>query len=303
MLARASLRVLFLGTCLLLPTRYARAEGNKAACGPAYESAQELRAAGKLREASDQLVICAQQICPSFVETDCAQWLTEVRHALPTVVVAAKDPKGEDTIAVRILIDGETVKKELDGIAFAVNPGTHQFRFELEGAEPIEKQIVLQAGEKDRIISVSFPPPVGAPSTAPAEPAHDVPAAPPVVEDTPHEGAKPGPLRRYAFVAGGVGVAGIAGFAILGAVGRSKQSQLEASGCSPNCSPDEVGSVRTKYILADVSLGVGIAGLGAGIAMFFLSQPKADAPESTAGVSLDVKTAPGLTYASLSGRF
>ncbi|HEX7669410.1 MAG TPA: hypothetical protein VF395_07505, partial [Polyangiaceae bacterium] len=61
-------------------------DAKKAECASAYERSQELRQSGKLRKAGEALVLCTQEVCPAFVRTDCAQWLTEVTQETPTVV-------------------------------------------------------------------------------------------------------------------------------------------------------------------------------------------------------------------------
>jgi hypothetical protein len=290
--------VALLVTLVLLGAGSARAEDSKKAqCAAAYEKSQELRAAGSLKAAHDMLVVCAQDFCPGFVQSDCAQWLTEVQRDLPTIVVVAKDKSGEDTTAVHVTMDGADFMKELDGKAVGLDPGPHAFRFELDGADPIEQQIVIRQGQKDRVIAVSFAP---AASEAPG--------------DSPYAGAKPeegrattatgaGPLRPYAYIAGGVGAAGIIGFAVLGGIGKGQESDLRKN-CAPNCSRSDTDSIKTKYIVADVLLGVGIAGLGTGVALFFLSQPKKDqAPEAAGKLHFDVRGAPGAAFATVDGRF
>jgi hypothetical protein len=61
------------------------------------------------------------------------------------------------------------------------------------------------------------------------------------------------PWGVYLF--GGLGLAAAAGFttfAVLGTTG--KNDDLEP--CKPNCSEDQISTVRQKYIVADVFLGV-----------------------------------------------
>jgi hypothetical protein len=299
-LPRAALVVLFIALALTR-TGVSRAEDSKKAqCAAAYEKSQELRAAGSLKAAHDALVVCAQDFCPAFVQTDCAQWLTEVQRELPTIVVVAKDKAGEDTSAVTVSMDGAELMKTLDGKAVIIDPGPHTFHFELEGADPIEQQVVIRQGQKDRVIAVSFAP---AGADAPSEsPYANAKAQAPADSGKASNG--PGPLRPYAYIAGGVGLASIIGFAVVGAIGKADENALRDSGCSPNCSKDETDAIKTKYIVADVLLGVGIAGIGTGVALFFLSQPKNDAPKDTArGLKFDVKAAPGAAFATIDGRF
>jgi len=300
-----------LGLSLVAFPRLARAEGpsTKAECAAAYEQAQELRTNGKLREAHKNLGTCSQDSCPSFIKTDCSQWLGEVEQELPTIMISAKDQSGEDTTAVSVTIDGELVASELDGKAIEVDPGVHKLRFEIQGAHAVEQKLVVRQGEKERAVSVSFAaaapePPVddASPYAGGAAPDQGAPRDEPS-KDTEARG-RPGSMRPYAYVAGGIGAAGIASFAIFGALGHSAKSDLDASGCKPHCSQSDVDSIKTKYVLADVSLGIGVAGLGTGVALFLLSQPKKQpAHEEGASVKFDVHAGPGLTYASVYGNF
>src|SRR5258708_3031841 len=77
---------------LLAGARLAKAEeSKKAQCASAYEKSQELRAASSLKAAHDMLVVCAQDFCPAFVQSDCAQWLTQLSPDLPTLLLLAHD--------------------------------------------------------------------------------------------------------------------------------------------------------------------------------------------------------------------
>ena len=296
--------VFVLALAVLASGGVARAEeADKAQCASAYEVAQEHRAAGRLHKARESLVVCAQQACPAFVQTDCGQWLTEVDREMPSIVIAAKDKEGNDTTSVRVFVDDQPLLESLGGTAVTVDPGMHQFRFELEGAEPIVKKIVIRQGQKNRDIDVSWAPKGAEPAL---DSPYDAPADEQAVEpDTTAESAEPGPLRPYAFIAGGVGAAGLISFAVFGALGQSQKSDLEEE-CSPNCTDDELAPVKTKFLIADISLGVGIAGVATGVVLFFLSMPSSDdsaAADDAARLSVDVGPARGGGFASLSGRF
>lgn len=58
-----------------------------------------------------------------------------------------------------MLVDDVRVRERLDAVAIALDPGPHVLRFEMGGAHPVEQQVVLRAGEKERRIAVAFPPP------------------------------------------------------------------------------------------------------------------------------------------------
>jgi hypothetical protein len=114
---------------------------------------------------------------------------------------------------------------------------------------------------------------------------------PPSVEPTspeprPHDGGGGGsvavdssstPLRTWAYVAGGVGVAGLATFGIFGALNNSKFDELDSECTDGHCPPDRGGDIDTGksyQTIANVGLAVGIVGLGTGAVLFVLSSGK-----------------------------
>jgi hypothetical protein len=112
-------------------------------------------------------------------------------------------------------------------------------------------------------------------------------------------------LRLPAYIAGGVGALGLVGFVAFGVMGKSQENDLRDRGCAPNCPKEDVDSAKTKYLLADISLGVGIVGIGAGVTLFILSMPKSDKPsdEAVLGPHFDFAPVRGGGYATMSGRF
>src|SRR4051812_23385078 len=79
----------------------------KQACLAASEKAQQLRSAGKLGDAREQLNVCGRPECPKLVQQDCTLWMTELLASLPSIVPSAKDRKGRDLVDVRLTIDGK----------------------------------------------------------------------------------------------------------------------------------------------------------------------------------------------------
>jgi hypothetical protein len=101
--------------------------------------------------------------------------------------------------------------------------------------------------------------------------ADDHPAPPPqAAESTPTDRTK---LRPFAYVAGGLGVAGLATFAVFGLLSNSTYSDLQ-SACPHGCPPDrrsEIDRGILEQTIANVGLGVGLVGIVAGTTLFFLS--------------------------------
>jgi hypothetical protein len=88
-----------------------------------------------------------------------------------------------------------------------------------------------------------------------------------------------------AYIAGGVGVIGFATFAIFGEMAQSTYNDLQnacGGGPCPPSKSDEISSGKSKQLIANVGLAVGIVGVAAGATLFVLSIPKSSSPSSAA---------------------
>ena len=117
---------------------------------------------------------------------------------------------------------------------------------------------------------------------------------PPV--EAPKEG---GDYRTYAYVAGGVGAAGLLTFGIFGALAASKYSTLKDE-CGGRPCPEsrrsDVESGQSSQTIANIGLAVGVIGVAAGVTLFVLSKPK----KPTEGVTQAVV---GPSFVGLAGSF
>src|SRR5580698_10380207 len=111
--------------------RPARADDN--ACFAASEAEIGLRKQGKLRDAIKQLTVCADPKCPAEVSTECGRRIQALNAALPTIILTANDGKGNDVTAVTVTLDGAPLTQKLDGLAVAIDPGSHTLHFESAG--------------------------------------------------------------------------------------------------------------------------------------------------------------------------
>jgi hypothetical protein len=247
--------------------RAARAQGTEA-CLAAYEKSQQLRQDGKLAASREQLVQCVDPACPNLVKKDCSQWLAELDASTPTVIVNARDAEGKDVAKVRVLVDGVVLMEQIDGKPHQIDPGVHVFRYEREGAEAIEESIVIQEREKNRVITAKLAPPPQA-SVGSSTKGTDVSSRSPVL--------------GYTLL--GVGVAGAAAFGILAAMGQHDVDQMRdgVDHCAPDCPSSRVDTAKTKIIVANVALGVGL--VAAGVGAFILLKPH----KGGTGLELDVR--------------
>jgi hypothetical protein len=81
-------------------------------------------------------------------------------------------------------------------------------------------------------------------------------------------------LRPWAFIAGGVGVVGLASFGIFGSMSQSKFDSLKEDCPDAHCPPDrgsDIDDGKRFQTFANVGLVVGIVGVGTGVTLFLLS--------------------------------
>lgn len=294
------------------PAPASNAPDTKKECVASYERAQVLRNSGNFLEALDGLVICSQQTCHPALRTDCVQWHQEVKEAIPTVVISARSTE-QDLFDVRVFVDGKLVARRLDGRPIELNPGSHKFRFETANYAPEERQLLLVPGEKLRAVVVAFASPEqGAqPSTEGAIDAIGEPGGlgantPRPTEAPPPEPEGPSrPVPTLSYVFGAVALAGVAGFAGFGLSGLEDYDSLDSS-CRPVCSSSDVDTVRTKLILADLSLGVAIAS-AVTATVFYLNRPwigtDASAEQTALQPTLGLDPVRKAATMSLGGRF
>lgn len=265
-------------TTLLAVATTARAD-EREQCNTAADQAQQLRDEGKYRRAREQLLICARDVCPTPIKRDCLEWLTQLESTAPTVVFGAKDAS-KDLSEVKVYVDGALVTDRLDGKPVQMDLGKHTVKFEYQGTSK-QEEVVIGAGQKNRNVTVVF-------GTA---------ATPPSVTPPPSDGGSKEGSLVPAVVIGGIGIVALGSFAVFGLGGKSDVDDLQK--CKPNCAEGDVDSARTKLIIADISLGVGVVALGVATYLF-LTRPKIDADMKTGRV--DPRILPPKPRASGLGR-
>lgn len=271
------------------------ADPTTAECLAASEASLSLRRHHKLRQAHEQLLVCAAPSCPADVRDECLRRVGDLKAAMPTVVFIAKDGAGNDLTAVQVAMDGQTIAERLEGTAVAVDPGEHTFTFALAGRSTVEKKLVIHEGEKARRVQVVF-----AATAGPVAPA-DAPARPPVLVSTPGERSPDegsgglGTQRILAIVAAGVGVVGVGVGVGFGLDSLSKHNQAQKA-CPNTACPDQNGLNLWNQAsrAGDVSTAAFIVGgvALAGGAVLWLTAPgdHASGEEGTTRVGVGPRT-------------
>jgi hypothetical protein len=204
------------------------------------------------------------------------------------IVVSLVDvPSG---LAVKL--DGAPIEEKDLGSPVVVEPGAHKIEGTATDMAPVSRDLSVEAGESKTTI-LTFKK-ADAPAAAP-EPTAAKAEAPP---------SKPFPLRTVGFVAGGVGVAGLAVFTVAGLMANSTFKRMSdvcgTSGCSDAGQLSEIDKGRSQQTLANVGLAVGVVGLAAGATLIILGG-RGHGSDSSATVA--VSGIPGGGSISYAGKF
>ncbi len=249
---------------------------DRAQCVTAHTNAQELKRSGKLLEAQAELQICSSAGCPGAIISDCGQWISDLEQTTPSMIFEVR-------------IDGKQVTEfqlEVDGVpvtdlskAYKVNPGRHSVRVRVEQFEPKDETVVLPEGQRMRLVQFDFATPK---AEMPAVPEPTAPPPAPMME-------RPTPVLVYPLV--GLGVAGLGAFGVFTFLGKGEQDELESK-CKPSCVDSQLETMKSYYLIGDVSAGVGVAALiGAGIV--YLARPSEPVVDTAASFRVTPTTMAG----------
>lgn len=203
----------------------------------------------------------------------------EIGPKIPTLTVTLSAAKPE---GASLSLGDRDISAEL-GRPLPLDPGAYTVRLASGSNEITSAEVELQAGDA-RTVEL------------------DVSGAAPAQRDTGEQESKSG-APTLAWVAGGIGVAGLAVGAVTGLMAASKTDTIDQNCPNRVCNAegrDAVDSAQSLGLVSTVSFGVGIAGVG--LATYLFLSADGSEPESTtpqAGVWLT----PGGGQVSLSGRF
>jgi hypothetical protein len=238
----------------------------------AFMAARCLRELDRLPEAYEMMslaVSLANQRAvddPSYLQTRdvAAAEREQIGAKIGLVVLAVVDPPD----GLEVKLEGRLVDATQWGAQLGVAPGSLTIEAEAPGYEPFERSLEIGAGATETVAVVLEP--VGgdlAPSTS---------------ED--HGG---GALFTAGLITLGVGVVGLGTFITAGVLAEDRFAELEEGCGSPPCTDpkyvDVVDEGKTLDLVANIGLGVGIAGLAAGTLMVLLDLPAGGDEEAAKG--------------------
>jgi hypothetical protein len=256
-LGLSALVALLLALGVLEPSARAQSRADTDACIEAHVDGQRYVKEGKLRDAAAQFEQCAADQCPKVVRRDCAKLVAETRAQIPSVLLDISDHQGRPVTDATIVIDGKATEAK-SGEAVELDPGKHWARVINKQGRSVEVTFDLEPAERDVRVKASLPAPPAKPTPAPV-PRQQTSGVPPAT-----------------WVSGGVAIVGFLGFALFALSGSGKESDLDA--CKPDCNDRSVyDDMKRDYLIADVSLAIGLAAAGVGAYFYFSSDDGSEA--------------------------
>jgi hypothetical protein len=213
----------------------------------------------------------ARSVSPGF-QKDVNERMEDLRARIPKLVIQ----RGEGAAAAKIELDGTALGSTSIGTEIKLDPGPHSVRATAPGKEPFSETVEL--AEKDvktlvvKLAASEVPAVGGGVTTGGAAGGKD-------------EGADKPPSRVLPYVIGGVGVASLAASGVFFLMRQGAISDLEDA-CGPNrdqCPPskkDTYDKAKTYNTISQVTLGVGVVGVGVAATLLLTQKPAKEKPKT-----------------------
>lgn len=238
-----------------------------------------LIALGKTAEAYEEMATTTREATaraesdPKYARTrdSAAAEMAVLERRIGKLVVALAEPGAGATVT----LDGAPLTAERLGVPVAVQPGTMIVEATHGADKPVRREVTIAAGET-KTVAIAFTTSAAAPPPVTTT----MPVAPPVDSKTSGGG-----VRVVGFFVAGLGAAGMGAFAGAGLAAKSKFTTVQTECGGVRCTDPKYGPIidsgKTLTTVANVGLGVGIAGLVGGALMIALGGPsKAPVPTS-----------------------
>jgi hypothetical protein len=192
-----------------------------------------------------------------------------LRSRIPMLTLELRGVRSDDP-SVAVTVNGRAVNASELGRGQNINPGTYHIVSTVGGVQRASADVTLMPGQSRRVeLNVDAAPMAPLPQTDPS-------AA--MSLETGSGSRIPG----LAYVAGGIGLAGVTAGVITGLLANDHYADAEEQCESGRCEagtpgPDAVDAFRTWRMVSSVSYGVGAAGIAAGVVLWLTAS---DDPES-----------------------
>jgi hypothetical protein len=225
-----------------------------ATCVAEHEAARIARLEERWLDSRAAMQRCAKDTCPVAIRSDCESWLNDLTAAWPSIVIVVERNDGGSG-PVQVELDGDPLTPSELANPIEVVPGKHSIRFSVESAAPVFHEVVVELGQKNRIVRAR----VG-----------NRPALEPLLPAAPStEPSRPIPMSTYLLGAGAVVAFAASGTLLASALSERSDAR---NTCAPDCEPDVRQSIETQLLFADLGAGLGL--LLGGLSLYtYLDRP------------------------------
>jgi hypothetical protein len=259
------------GLALVLVANSALAEREPAECIAEHAGAQELADAGRLSEAQKKFESCAKSDCPKLIQKDCTALGAAVEQSIPTLSVTAIGQNGQALPDFGIELDGVALPRDASHRPMTLDPGDHRIKVIVAGYQPTEVTIPVHQKERHQSAVIQL----AAPDAGSAK------------------------ARNAGYVLAGVGTVGLLSFVGFAISGHVDQSRLETNSGRSGVANDYglADRMHRKYLIADVSLGIGLVSLGTATYLLLVTRGAADNASTAGKTALFVQS--GTTFSGI----
>jgi len=249
--------------------------------------ARALAQTGKLVEASERYLEVSRsqpEAGEPAVFAQSRQEATQENQALqariPTLQIMLEGATAQDAT---VSVDGKQLAAMLVGVPVSLNPGARVVEAK-RGTDTATETVTLKEGDKQSVVlrltaGAAAPAPAAAPAAAPPPQAAPAAATSPTADaGTSDEGIS---QQTWAYVAFGVGGAGLLTGTITHFMAKGKEGDLDdvcENEVCPTKAQGDIDSYNTLTTVAPIGMVVGVVGVAAG-AVLLLTAP-GDSPES-----------------------
>jgi hypothetical protein len=205
-------------------------------------------------EAYNRIIIEGVTSTPVFAKAldDAKKEITAIEGRRSRVTIGVTGPTSPN-----VSMDNSPLKNEALGVAFFINPGTHNVQVSADGFNPATRTFAVAEGQTETVSIALEAAAVAAPTPPPP-----VTAPPPAGGDTAHHGVSHVP----AIIAFGVGGAGLVAGALTGIVAMGDHNQLKNACPNGKCGADEQSKLQSYHTMGLIST-VGFIAAGVGVAV------------------------------------
>jgi hypothetical protein len=193
--------------------------------------------------------------------------VTKLKPSVPMLTLVLPEQAPSDTFVTR---NGVVLKSAALGLPLPVDPGEYVIVTHVPGAPERELRVSLALGET-KTLTLALPESTSQPSGARANTSEESKRPRSVPSEQPAAAAPPAG-RSAAYIAGGVGAAGIVLGSITGVLVLSKKSTVRDNCRNHDCNEtglSAANSAQKLALISDVGFGVGIAGAALAAVLFF----------------------------------